>query len=81
MRVRVHFWSYLQDVVGSSSAEVEVADGARVSDVLEATWKRWPVLGTMRASTLVAVDVDYAEPGRCLVPGEEVSLCPPVQGG
>ena len=81
MRVRVHFWSYFQDIAGSAMAEVEVAEGARVAQVLEATWQRWPELGRLRASTLVAVDVDYAEPGRVLLPGEEVSLFPPVQGG
>ena len=81
MQVRVHFWSYFQDTTGVDAAEVEVADDAKVSDVLEAVWSRWPGLGRMRGSTLVAVDVDYAEPGRVLAPGEEVSLFPPVQGG
>lgn len=81
MRVRIHFWSYFQDITGVASSELELAEGARVSDVLEAAWMRWPPLRRMRSSTLVAVDVDYAEPGRVLAPGEEVSLFPPVQGG
>lgn len=81
MTVRVHFWSYFQDIAGAAAVELEVPEGARVSDVLELAWARWPELGTMRGSTLVAVDVDYAEPGRLLAPGEEVSLFPPVQGG
>lgn len=81
MRVRVHFWSYFQDITGAASAEVDVAEGARLADVLEAAWQRWPELGRLRASTLVAVDVDYAEPSRLMSAGEEVSLFPPVQGG
>lgn len=81
MRVTVHFWSYFQDVVGAASVDVDVGEVARVGDVLEVVWARWPALGLMRGSTLVAVDVDYAEPGRILSLGEEVSLFPPVQGG
>lgn len=81
MRVRIHFWSYFRDMVGAAEAEVDVAEGATVGEVLEATWQRWPELGLLRGSTLVAVDVDYADAGRVLAPGEEVSLFPPVQGG
>jgi molybdopterin converting factor small subunit len=81
MRVRVHFWSYFRDIAGAAEAEVDVARGATVAEVLEVAWQRWPELGRLRGSTLVAVDVDYADPGRVLAPGEEVSLFPPVQGG
>lgn len=81
MRVRIHFWSYFQDLAGAAEAEVDVGEGATVAEVLEAAWRRWPDLGRLRGSTLVAVDVDYADPSRVLAPGEEVSLFPPVQGG
>jgi molybdopterin converting factor small subunit len=81
MTIRVMFWSYFRERVGAESAEVTLADGARVADLLSAVHGRWPVLEPLKGCTLVAVGLDYADPERVLRSGDEVSLFPPVQGG
>jgi molybdopterin converting factor small subunit len=81
MTIRVLFWSYFRERVGVESAEVTLAEGARVADLLSAVHGRWPVLEPLKGCTLVAVGVDYADPERVLRSGDEVSLFPPVQGG
>ncbi|MBM3823972.1 MAG: MoaD/ThiS family protein [Verrucomicrobia bacterium] len=80
-RVPVVFWSYCRDFTGTEREEFELRDGATVGELLEQVYARFGKLGEARRSLLVAVGVEYAEPGRRLERGEEVSLFPPVQGG
>jgi molybdopterin converting factor small subunit len=42
---------------------------------------RFPKIGALRKSTLLAVGVDYQPRDYILKDGDEVSLFPPVQGG
>ena len=81
MRISVHFWSYFQELAGTARAELELGDGATVGDALTAVAVRFPKWAELRKSTLVAVGVEYAEPGQRLGAGDELSLFPPVQGG
>lgn len=81
MIIRVLFWSYFRDLTGVESVEIDLLPGATVAAALEEVHRRWPDLERMRGSTLVAVDVDYADGGRILRSGDELSLFPPVQGG
>ena len=81
MRVRVHLWSYFRELAGSAQLEVEVPADSTVATVLDEVYRRCPPLGALRNATLIAVGVEYAGASHRLVPGEEVSLFPPVQGG
>lgn len=80
-RVRVLFFSVLRDVTGTAELEVEVSEGARVADVLEGLFERWPRLRDWEASLLLAVDHDYCGRDQVLHEGAELALMPPVQGG
>ena len=66
----------LRERAGSGSVEVELPDGAVVSDV-------WPALalGSEPPGLLFAVNRGYAERGAQLSPGDEVAVIPPVSGG
>ena len=81
MTIRVLFWSYFREFTGLESVDLDLPTGATVADALTEVYRRWPDLERMRGSTLFAVDVDYAEVGRVLRAGDELSLFPPVQGG
>lgn len=81
MIIRVQFWSYFRDLAGVPGLEVELADGVTVAEALDVVYICHPKLAALRRSTLIAVGVDYADPGRLLRPGDELSLFPPVQGG
>jgi MoaD family protein len=81
VQVRVHFYSYFKDLTGSAEVTEAVAPGARLEDLLQKLFIRFPKLASMQRSALVAVGVDYQAGDYVLSEGDEVSLFPPVQGG
>jgi molybdopterin synthase catalytic subunit len=71
--VTVRLFAGLRERAGWSRREV---DAATVADV-------WPALGLgdEPAGLLYAVNKEYAQRDRVLLPGDEVALIPPVSGG
>ena len=77
MRVTVRLFAGLRELAGTGRRELELADGAAVTDV-------WPALGLEGPEPqglLYAVNREYAEGDRRLADGDEVGLIPPVSGG
>ena len=76
MQVLVRLFAGLREQAGTSRRELELADGATVSDV-------WPALGlgAEPAGLLYAVNRAYADRDTALSEGDEVALIPPVSGG
>jgi molybdopterin synthase catalytic subunit/molybdopterin converting factor small subunit len=77
MQVRVRLFAGLRDRAGGRAAvEVELPDGACVSDALE----RLASL-TEGIPVVLAVNREYADAGQPLQAGDELALIPPVSGG
>jgi molybdopterin synthase catalytic subunit/molybdopterin converting factor small subunit len=76
VRVTVRLFAGLRERAGFGERALELADGARLSDV-------WPALelGEEPAGLLFAVNRAYAPTGQALADGDEVALIPPVSGG
>jgi MoaD family protein len=81
MTVRVLFFSVLRDVAGTGEAEFDARPGARVGDLLDDVFARWPKIRDWDASLLLAVDQTYVKRDASLHEGAEVAIMPPVQGG
>jgi len=81
MNVRVNFFSYFKELTGTDSASEEVPEGSSIEQLHARLVTRFPKLGPMRKSTLIAVGVEYQGRDHILKAGDEVSLFPPVQGG
>jgi molybdopterin converting factor small subunit len=81
MKVQVQFYSHLRDLAGTSNVDVDVADGAVVSDLLERLYNRFPVLRSHDKSSLVGAGVEFVDRDYKLKLDEEISVMPPVQGG
>jgi molybdopterin converting factor small subunit len=81
MTLTVTFYSYFKDLTGTSQTVEELPVGATLRELHERLIQRFPRLGEMRKSTLIAVGVEYQPSDYVLQPGDEVSLFPPVQGG
>jgi molybdopterin converting factor small subunit len=81
MGVSVHFYSYFKDLAGCERTSETVDEGGTLADLLKMIFRRFPKLGVMEKSMLVAVGVDYQPRNYVLKDGDEVSLFPPVQGG
>jgi molybdopterin converting factor small subunit len=81
MTIRLLFFSVLRDIAGSDELVIQAAPDARVSDLLQDVFARWPGLKAWDSSLLVAVDQTYAKRDTLLHEGAEVAIMPPVQGG
>jgi MoaE-MoaD fusion protein len=76
MHVRVRLFAGLRERAGADEIELELPDGALVSDALD---RLSQVTGGVRV--VMAVNHEYADPGASLEPGDELALIPPVSGG
>ena len=76
MHVNVRLFAGLRERAGTGARELELPDGARVSDV----WAELH-LGAEPAGLLYAVNQSYAPADAELVDGDVVALIPPVSGG
>ena len=81
MRARVLFFGMLKDIVGTSGEDVEFPDGSDLRSVFAAYAARFPPLGNLSRSIVVARNQEFADPSTPLADGDEVAFLPPVSGG
>lgn len=81
MRVRVVYLGILKDHAGKPMESLELANGARVSDLWKELTERYPRFSAFANSAAVAVNQEYAPPSTELKDGFEIALLPPVSGG
>jgi molybdopterin synthase catalytic subunit len=81
MRVRVLFFGMLRDIVGMSRDEAEFPEGADLRAVFAGYAARFPRLGELAGSVVMARNQEFADPAAKLADGDEVALLPPVSGG
>ena len=76
MQVRIRLFAVLRERAAADVIELELPDGARVSDALERVGHL-----TDGVPVVMALNQEYAEPDTELHSGDEVALIPPVSGG
>jgi molybdopterin converting factor small subunit len=81
MKVRVQFFSRLRDLAGVSEMELDVPNGANVSDLLDLLYARTPALRDWDKSILVAAGVEFVPRDYAIRADDSISVMPPVQGG
>jgi molybdopterin converting factor subunit 1 len=82
MKIKVLLFATLRDRLGGRhSIEVLLPAGATVKDLKSQASADYPALKESLASTLVAVNHEYATDATILEEGAEVALFPPVSGG
>jgi len=76
VQIVVRLFAGLREQRGTNRLELDLRDGASVTDV-------WPALelGDEPPGLLYAVNRSYAERSQALVEGDEVAVIPPVSGG
>lgn len=77
MSIQVRFFASLRERLGRGAGAVEAAGVVTAADV----WTRAAGDEPMPMNTLIAVNMEYAEPGRKVKDGDEVAFFPPVTGG
>jgi molybdopterin converting factor small subunit len=81
MKIPVQFYAQLRDIVGVSSLEVDVPQGATVAQLIDKICELKPALRTYYKSILVGAGVNFVERDHVIGDGEELAIMPPVQGG
>jgi molybdopterin converting factor small subunit len=81
MKLHVRFYSQLRDLAGSSGFDVDLAEGAVVSELLEQIYEKAPALRSHDKSILIGAGVEFVDRNHKLQSGDEISIMPPVQGG
>jgi len=81
MRVRVLFFGLLTDVVSRREEEVDLKEGAQISDLLGHYTREFPRLRPLLSSVAISVNREYASTATVLRDRDEVALLPPVSGG
>ncbi|SPF51911.1 Molybdopterin synthase subunit MoaD / molybdopterin synthase subunit MoaE [Candidatus Sulfopaludibacter sp. SbA4] len=81
MRVRVLFFGMLKDFVGRPGEECDFPDGANLAAIFDSYARRYPVLGDMARSIVMARNQEFAELSTPVQNGDEVAFLPPVSGG
>lgn len=79
--VRTLFFASYRDLVGTSTLEVEVPEGASVGDLVAGLRERGHPYSVLPETPAVAVNRRYASMDEPLGPGDEVAFIPPVAGG
>lgn len=80
IKIRLMTFGITRDMLGSSALELELPQGAKVSDLQRLLHDRFPALNRL-ASLLIAVNETYAAPELILHENDEIALIPPVSGG
>ena len=80
MKVSVRLFAGLRERAGSRYIDVELPDGANVSDLL-AAMAATPVGEIQAGQCVVAINREYADLAEAIRPEDEIALIPPVSGG
>jgi molybdopterin converting factor subunit 1 len=81
VRIRVLFFGVLRDVTGLREDSIEIADGGVAATVFDEYSSRFPRLGGMSKSIVLAVNQKFCAPSEALADGDELAFLPPVSGG
>jgi MoaD family protein len=81
MKIHVHFYAQLRDLIGVRKLDVDLSEGATVRDLLEKIYAHQPALRSHDKSILIGAGVEFVDRNYRLKQGEEIAIMPPVQGG
>ena len=81
MRTRVLFFGLLKDHVGHSTEDADFPEGADLRAVFDRYATRYPALGSMGGSIVMARNHEFAELATKIADGDEIAFLPPVSGG
>ncbi len=81
MKVKVKFFAFLRERVGTGEITKEINEGSTVADLWATLKKDYPKLAPVEMRLLYAVNRNYVNPDYALKESDEVVFVPPVSGG
>ena len=77
MTITVKFFASLRESLGRDTCVVDSPDATTAADV----WRMATDNHEFPSNTLIAINMDYANPEQPVADGDEVAFFPPVTGG
>ena len=77
----MRFFASAREILGQGTLELDVPEGATVSDVLAVLSVEYPSLAAYGPHLALAVNAEYVGRDHRLQAGDELALIPPVSGG
>ncbi|HET7276167.1 MAG TPA: MoaD/ThiS family protein [Longimicrobiaceae bacterium] len=81
MIIRTLFFASYKDIAGSDALDIELPEGALVSDLVSQLRACGDCWNDLPASPVAAVNREYSPLSTSLAHGDEVAFIPPVSGG
>jgi molybdopterin converting factor subunit 1 len=81
VKVEVLLFAAARQAAGCEKLAVELSDGSNVGDLRRAIAMACPALEVVLASSLIAINHEYARDDFAVLPDAEIALIPPVSGG
>ena len=81
IKVRVLFFATYRSRAGTNETELEIQEGATVSDLKQLLANKSPAVAEAFDAGLVAINKEYAFDDEVIPVGAEIALFPPVSGG
>ena len=81
MTVKVLFFGLLRDLTGRKEERLDLADGARVDGIFQHYVERFPKIGEMAGSIVMARNYEFVDLSSPVADGDEIAFLPPVSGG
>jgi MoaE-MoaD fusion protein len=80
-RIRLLFFATLKERAGLAQTEIELPEGATVSDMKAVVGKAYPAVAPLLGHSLVSINQNYAFDADVIPDDAEVAFFPPVSGG
>jgi len=80
-RISVLFFASLRDRTGTKQTWIELPEDAIIRDLKSHLEMNYPALHPLLATSLVAMNKEYATEDQVIPDGAEIALFPPVSGG
>ena len=81
MNITVKLFAGARSQFGRDNVDVELPAGATVGDLRAALADDNPQLAALLSSSMIAIDLDYADSDRQVPTDAEIAVIPPVSGG
>lgn len=79
--VHMRYFAFVREQLGTSKADIELADGSTVAQALDLVLATSPRLLNAQSAMMVMVNQTYRPRDHVLADGDEVAIIPPVSGG
>ena len=79
--MQIKLFAGLRETAGSAEISLDLPDGSTVADLSVALARALPAAAPLLQTVRIAINHDFAAPGRVIGPADEVAVIPPVSGG